>query len=165
MRVIDMVRVAADTIRPHPQNWRSHPDGQRTALRAMLREIGFADVLLGRRCRDEAGEEFIQLLDGHLRREEMAGHEVPVVLLDLTDEEAAKLLITLDPLAAMSEADPGNLRELMESIQTEDEDVAGLVTLIAEQLDIIPAVEPEKNRPPKSETQHECPACGYTWSK
>jgi ParB-like chromosome segregation protein Spo0J len=156
MRVIEMVRVPASRLRPHPDNWKAHPDGQRLALRAMLRELGFADVLLGRHMTDGG----IEIVDGHLRREEMGEQEVPVVILDLNDDETRKLLITLDPLAAMSEADPGDLRALLDQVQTTDQEVAELLTKIAEQFEVLPQLEPVKP-PPKQRGSKEivCPYC------
>ena len=39
------------------------------------------------------------LIDGHLRAETAPDMMVPVLVLDVTEEEADKLLLTLDPLA------------------------------------------------------------------
>ncbi len=64
-RVKEFRRVAAKELRPHPRNWRTHPAGQRDAMRGVLAEIGFADALLARELPDGS----LQLVDGHLRVE------------------------------------------------------------------------------------------------
>ena len=61
------------------------------------------------------------LIDGHLRAETTPDSEVPVLVLDVTAEEADKILLTLDPLAAMAEADSeriGNSRNSQDRRQS-----------------------------------------------
>ena len=100
-RVKELRRVPASQLKENPRNWRDHPEAQQSALAAVLERIGFADVLLARE--DEDGE--LILVDGHLRRGTMGDAPVPVVVLDITADEADELLLTLDPIAAMAEAD------------------------------------------------------------
>ena len=100
-RIIDFRRVPASELIPHPKNWRMHPNAQRDVLRAVLGEIGFADAVIARETPDG-----LQLIDGHLRQEPMGDAPVPVLVLDLDETEADLLLATLDPLAAMADADP-----------------------------------------------------------
>jgi len=38
---------------------------------------------------------------------------VPVLVLDVTEDEADKILLTLDPLAAMAEADADRVKSLL----------------------------------------------------
>ena len=64
-----------------------HPKAQADALRGLLCEIGYADALLARET-----PEGLQLIDGHLRAETTPDVEVPVLILDVTEEEADKLL-------------------------------------------------------------------------
>ena len=52
---------------------------------------------------------------------------MPVLVLDLTEAEADKLLITLDPLAAMAEADSEKIKALVETVSTDDEAVKELL--------------------------------------
>ena len=100
-RIKELRRVRADLLRPNPKNWRTHPPAQRDALRGVLAEVGYADALLARELPDGT----LELIDGHLRAETTPQMEVPVLVLDLTDDEAAKLLVLLDPLAAQAETD------------------------------------------------------------
>jgi ParB-like chromosome segregation protein Spo0J len=110
-------RVPAADLRPHARNWRRHPAAQREALRAVLEEVGFADALLARELSDGS----LELVDGHLRAETAADEEVPVLILDLTEEEADKLLALLDPLAALAETDRDALADLVERIETDSQ--------------------------------------------
>lgn len=93
-RVVELVRVRAGDLQAKPSNWRRHPDGQRSALRALLREIRCADALLARRDGDH-----LVLIDGHVRRSLDQDQVIPVLVLDVSEEEADTLLATIDPLA------------------------------------------------------------------
>lgn len=127
-RVVELVRVPASELRANPKNWRRHPQAQRAALRGLLEEVGFADALLARR--DDDGQ--LVLIDGHLRREESAPDaELPVLILDVTEEEADKILLTLDPLASMAEPDPDAVAELLRGITTSSGAVEALLDRIA----------------------------------
>jgi hypothetical protein len=57
--------------------------------------------------------------------------EVPVLIVDLNDEEADKLLLTLDPLASMAEADQQKVMALLETVRTDSQAVASLLERIA----------------------------------
>jgi hypothetical protein len=95
---------------------------QARALRALLSEIGYADARIARELPD--GQ--LQLIDGHLRAETRPDVEVPVLVLDVSEEEADKLLLTLDPLAAMAETDAERVKALLETVRTDDEAVQEL---------------------------------------
>lgn len=113
-RIKELRRVPARELRPNPKNWRTHPKEQQDALRGVLAEIGFADALLARVDADGG----LILIDGHLRAETAADELVPVLILDVDEAEAAKILATLDPLGAMAEADGGKLKDLLDEIET-----------------------------------------------
>src|SRR5271163_3661464 len=100
-RVRELRRVKAKDLLPNRKNWRVHPKAQASALRGLLAEVGYADALIARELSDGK----LQLIDGHLRAETTPNAMVPVLVLDVTEEEADKLLLTLDPLAALAEAD------------------------------------------------------------
>jgi ParB-like chromosome segregation protein Spo0J len=122
-RIRELRRVKASRLRPHPRNWRTHPAVQRDALRGVLAEIGYADALLARELPDGS----LQLIDGHLRAEITPEMEVPVLVLDLDDREAAKLLALHDPLAGLAEADHDVLSELLQQVETENEAVRAML--------------------------------------
>ena len=122
-RIVGLVRVPARQLRPHPKNWRRHPSHQRQALQGLLEEVGYADALLARRLPDGS----LELIDGHLRAEITPDLHVPVLVLDLDEQEAAKLLALLDPLAALAEPDEQVLQQLLAEVQTQDEAVQAVL--------------------------------------
>jgi DNA modification methylase len=93
------------------------------ALRDLLAEIGYADALLARELPDGR----LMLIDGHLRAETTPAATVPVLVLDVSDEEADKLLLTLDPLAAMAESDSARITALLETVRTDSDAVRSLL--------------------------------------
>ena len=92
-------RVRAGDLVPHEFNFRTHPETQRAALAALYREVGFARSLLAYELPDGR----LKLIDGHLRRDIDPDMEVDVEVLDVTEEEARTLLLSIDPLAALAE--------------------------------------------------------------
>jgi len=58
---------------------------------------------------------------------------VPVLLLDVSEEEADKILLTLDPLAGMAESDSERLQALLNNVRTDSKAVEQLFARIAEQ--------------------------------
>ncbi len=104
----------ASELIPNPKNWRTHPQAQQDAIRGALSEIGYASALLARET--DAG---LMLIDGHLRAETTPDEIVPVLVLDVDEAEADKLLATFDPLSAMADADAGKLDALLKSIETD----------------------------------------------
>ena len=118
-RVVELRRVPAAELRANPKNWRRHPQGQVRALTSVLQQVGYADALLARET-----PEGLELIDGHLRAEITPEQEVPVLVLDVDQEEADLILATLDPLAAMAEADGEALEALLSSVAIDSEDLA-----------------------------------------
>jgi ParB-like chromosome segregation protein Spo0J len=122
-------RVKASSLVPHPQNWRTHPAAQRRALENLLAEVGFVGTLLAWELPDGR----LQLLDGHLRRETLGEEEVDVTVVDLSPAEAAKVLATFDPLAAMAEADERQLAELLREVQSQSGAVNEMLEALAKE--------------------------------
>ncbi len=113
-RVRELRRIRAGDLVPNPKNWRRHGAAQASALEGILAEIGYADALLVRELDDGR----LMLIDGHLRAETTPDIEVPVLLLDVDQEEADKLLATLDPMAAMAQTDAERFKALLATVQT-----------------------------------------------
>jgi hypothetical protein len=117
-RVKELRRVPASELRANPKNWRTHPPAQEAAMRGILEDIGFADAMIARETDDG-----LELIDGHLRQEVMGDQPVPVLIVDVTEEEADKMLLTLDPLAAMARPDQDQLLSLLKSVEIESDAV------------------------------------------
>ena len=115
-RVRELRLVRARDLVPNPKNWRRHPRAQREALRALLAEQGYVDALLVRELPDGR----FMLVNGHLRAEITPDTIVPVLVLDVTEEEADKILLTFDPLATMAEADAERIKTLLQTVQNSD---------------------------------------------
>jgi DNA modification methylase len=128
-RVRELRRVKASELVPNPKNWRRHPKEQAAALKGLLAEVGYADALIARELPDGR----LMLIDGHLRAETTKNAMVPVLVLDVTEAEADKLLLTLDPLAAMAQADQEQVRALLETVRTDSQAVAALLERVAGQ--------------------------------
>jgi hypothetical protein len=108
-RVKELRRVKAGELVPNPRNWRTHPPEQHDALRGVLAEVGYAGALLVREL--EGGQ--LQLIDGHLRAETTPDAVVPVLVLDVDEQEAIKILVTHDPLAGLAGADVERLNDAL----------------------------------------------------
>ena len=126
-RVLELRRVPARDLLPDPRNWREHPTAQREALKGLLAEVGFAGALLARET-----EHGLMLVDGHLRAEVTPDTEVPVLVLDVDEKEAAKLLASFDPLSAMAGADDERLAALLKSVETDSEAVRKMLADLSE---------------------------------
>ena len=126
-RIKDFRRVRARDLLPNPKNWRSHPAAQQDALRGLFAELGYCDALLARELPDGG----LMLIDGHLRCDTTPDMEVPVLVLDVTQAEADKLLATLDPLTCLAEADRDALLTLLASVDTDSAAVQSLLSDLA----------------------------------
>jgi DNA modification methylase len=126
-RIKELRRVPAIELVPNPKNWRRHPKAQADALRELLSEVGYADALLARELPDRR----LMIIDGHLRAETTPDSIVPVLVLEVTEEEADKILLTLDPLAAMAESDAERIEALLTTVRTDSSAVQELLKRIA----------------------------------
>jgi DNA modification methylase len=122
-RIVDIAEVPPDDLVANPANWRSHPKEQRDALAAALDEVGWvAQVVVNRRSGN--------LIDGHLRVDlALARGEptVPVVYIDVSEEEERLILATLDPLAAMAQAEASQLKALLDGLDPHDEGLRAML--------------------------------------
>lgn len=163
-RIKELRYVRAGDLAPDERNWRLHPESQTSAVRAMLDRVGWADALIARES--EAG---LVLVDGHLRAGLDADAKVPVLVTDLSEDEAGEVLATLDPLAAMAEIDGPALDDLLNTIDmgldTDFANVLGDVRAFAD-LGPMPDFQPVSvSDQPRldQKKQVECPACGHTF--
>jgi hypothetical protein len=122
-RIVEHRRVKAGSLRPHPSNWRTHPVAQQAAIRASLKEIGFARSLLAY----NDPEWGLTLIDGHLRQEIQGNSLVDIEIVDLTRDEARKLLATLDSVGGMAGRDDEKLAALVAEIEAESQAFADLL--------------------------------------
>lgn len=123
-RIVSVGEVDPTTLLANPANWRIHPDNQREALRGSLDRVGWVErVMVNQRTG------FV--IDGHLRVAMAIARKqqsIPVSYVDLTPDEEAFVLATLDPIAALAETDSEMLRALAEAV---DFDNAALEDMLA----------------------------------
>lgn len=130
-RVKKLVHVRASKLLPSIWNWRTHPEKQREVLRDVLGEIGIAGAVVAR----EVSEGKYELIDGHLRQEElkaMGDQKVPVLVLDVTEEEAFKLLASYDPISALAQTDQEKFSALLKKFDTNSKPLASLFSEVGQ---------------------------------
>ena len=111
----------------NPRNWRTHPGAQRDALRGSLSEVGWVQQILINRTTGH-------VVDGHARVEEAisaGAATVPVLYVELSDEEERLVLATLDPIGAMAERDDERLTELIADLDAGDPGLQELLDSLA----------------------------------
>jgi len=127
-RIKELRRVKASELRPSPRNWRTHNTAQKDVLRGVLAEIGMADALLARELPDGT----LELIDGHCRADVDSNMTWPVLILDVNEDEANKLLVTIDPLAAMAGADAAKLDGLLKDMAIDNDSVKLMLQELAQ---------------------------------
>jgi DNA modification methylase len=151
-RVKELRRVPASELLANPKNWRMHPEAQRAALRGVLEEIGFADAMIARETANG-----LELIDGHLRRDVMGDQKVPVLVVDVTAQEAEKMLLTFDPLSMMAHADTDQLVSLLADNPFESQAVRDMLEALANgERDVMPDLsEPVEDPGPEIDRAEE----------
>jgi hypothetical protein len=122
-RIVGSGEEQLDQIMFNPRNWRIHPLSQQDALKGVLEEVGWVQqVIVNKRTGN--------LIDGHLRCQ-LAAREgaktIPVVYVDVSEDEEALVLATLDPIGAMAATDKQKLEDLTKNIQSDNEKVNQLI--------------------------------------
>lgn len=141
-RIIDFRRVSAAELRENPNNFRTHPRKQKEAMLGVLNDVGWADAVLAREV-----DGVLELIDGHLRADIANGEQLPVLVLDVNDAEAAEILATHDPIAAMAGQDDEKLDAVLRQFNTGDEALQGMLSNLAG-IKPDPVTEDEAPEPP-----------------
>lgn len=121
-RIKGLRQVKASQLVPNPKNWRTHPAAQQNALKGLLAEVGIVGAVIARKLPDGT----FQIVDGHLRAETLPDQVVPVLEVDLTDEEVDKVLASYDAIGDLAGTDQEKLDELLAGIETESEALQAL---------------------------------------
>ncbi len=180
-RIRGLARLPASRLRPAGRNFRTHDDRQRRVLRGLLTELGVVGAVLvwvpdeaaRKRLRATPEDKFdkwlanydgvLELIDGHMRADELKAVSIPVLVTDLDEAEAAKALATFDAVSDFAGTDSALLAELLSSIGKAADD--GTEELLA----TLRKAEP---KPPADfpvfdasiPVDHTCPKCAYSWS-
>lgn len=157
-RIVGHGEAAPADLVGNPRNWRTHPKAQRDALAGVLDQVGWVqDVIVNKRTG--------YLVDGHARVAVAAQRgeaSVPVVYVDLSEDEELLILATLDPLAAMAEADTEVLADLLAAVTSEDAALTSMLDALAVP-DFSPVGLDEQGK--LDEKKHvTCPECGHDFA-
>lgn len=148
----------------NPDNWRLHPPEQREALSGALNEVGWVQEVI---VNTVTGH----LVDGHERVWQALHNDdamVPYLEVELSPEEEAYALATLDPIGAMAKADAAKLDELLRDVQSGEAGVQAMLAQLAEDTGIVPPDVDFKEYDESVEGEVEyitCPQCGHRWPK
>lgn len=131
-RIRGLARVPGSRLRAADENFRVHDARQRKVLKGLLAEVGIIGAVLAwvpddmARAALRSSQDFaawlagydgpLQLVDGHMRAEELKGQAIPVLVTDLSRAEAAKALATFDAVGDMAGRDAQKLAALLEDV-------------------------------------------------
>lgn len=107
----------------HPLNFRTHPKPQQDALAGAIGDLGWLVPVI-------VNQTTGHVLDGHLRVElalSRSEPSVPVTYVELPAELEAEALLTIDPIAALAQADAQHLDMLLREVVTGDAAVQKLL--------------------------------------
>jgi hypothetical protein len=161
-RIKELRRVPACDLIPNPRNWRTHGKAQAEALQGLLAEVGFAGAVLARET-----PEGLMLIDGHLRSETAGAGIIPVLVLDVTESEADKILATYDPIGAMADSNAEKLDSLLRDVQTGNQALATMLAELAEAAGVIPGTgegQTEEVDVEEFEFDTICPKCKFEFN-
>lgn len=162
-RIKEFKRVKSSELAANPLNWRTHPDHQRKAFRGILDEIGIAGAVVAYQT-----SQGLRLIDGHLRKEEYGKDTpIPVLILDVTEEEANKLLATFDPISDMAGMNNEALNSLLESVAFNSDDVNLLLDSLKKTELPLEAQESSTEEVDVDgfDMEHKCPRCGFEFNE
>jgi hypothetical protein len=118
-RILSYGTAKASTFKANPLNWRKHPARQSKALKGSLDTLGWVQTVV---VNTRTG--FI--VDGHERVEAALRNgdaEVPFITVDLSPEEEAQALLSLDAIAALAQTDATKVDELLRMVDSGNEAV------------------------------------------
>lgn len=127
----------------NPNNWRIHPDDQKKVLGGIFNEVGWVQNIIVNRTTGH-------IIDGHLRAKlaiEKNQKAVPVVYVDLSEEEELLILASLDPIAGLAGTDQEMLDNIIGMVEASDQDLQGFLDgMRSEEEDQSAIVESAKDR-------------------
>ncbi len=116
-RIIGSGTEKPDQLLANPFNWRIHPRQQQVALTDILGDVGWVqNVIVNQRTG--------HVVDGHMRIGVAISEnqdEIPVVYVDLDEEEEQKILASLDPIGAMAITDTESINSLIDGLDLSEQ--------------------------------------------
>ena len=129
------IRSKASELAANPLNWRKHPQRQREAVQASLRELGWVAAVV-------ENVRTGYLIDGHERvwQAMQNDEDVPVLQVDLSEDEEKLALATFDPIGALAEADADALDALLREVNTGEAALQELLAELAEDAGVLDVI-------------------------
>lgn len=158
-RIIGYGTKAADQFEANPLNYRKHPQRQRDAVQASLRELGWIGVVVENRTTG-------RLIDGHERvwQALQRNEPVPYIEVELSEDEEKLALATFDPITYMAETDAQTLDALLREVSTGEAALQELLAGMAEDAGIVPPdfapVDASEQPRLDQKAPITCPHCG-----
>jgi len=140
-RIKRLEYLPANQLLANPLNARRHPAKQRDALRGSLDSLGWYDAVI---YNQRTG----YLVDGHARVEEQLTKDdsatIPVLVVDLSEEEEAQALASHDWIAHLAEYDKQVLDDLLRTFNSDDERVQTMLSEMADEFNLFELQEIEE---------------------
>jgi|SRR3990167_1717388 len=115
-RIVSLEVMDVSALLDNEGNFRVHPINQSLIMKAAVEEVGIASPLIV--YRSERNNWQLTIIDGHLRKG--FGGKWPVIITDLNDSEADKVLATHDRIGLLAQEDEIQLNKLLETFEFED---------------------------------------------
>tara|TARA_R110000824_G_scaffold24304_2_gene85796 strand:- start:2918 stop:3433 length:516 start_codon:yes stop_codon:yes gene_type:complete len=155
---------APDQLLANPFNWRVHPKAQQDVMTSILSKVGWVQNVI-------VNQNTGHVVDGHMRASVAISNnekEIPVIYVDLTEQEEKAILSVLDPIGAMAGTDREMLDSLVDDVSLTDDALAELIASVTTK-DF--SLQREHDSPEEFEefdehmsTDYSCPKCHYAWS-
>jgi hypothetical protein len=132
-RIIGYATKPADQFTANPLNYRKHPQRQREAVNASLRELGWISTVVENVTTGN-------VIDGHERiwQALQRNEDVPYLQVELSEAEERLALAVFDPTTNMAETDAAILDDLLRDVNTGEAALQALLAELAEGAGITP---------------------------
>lgn len=126
-RIVGEGEESPSNLLANPSNFRRHPVAQFKALEGVLDEVGWIQRVIVNKATGN-------IVDGHARVElaiRRSEPTIPVLYVELTENEEKLILATLDPITGLAFHDDQMLADLLAEIETDNESVAEFLATLA----------------------------------
>jgi len=160
-RIIGYDTKPADQFTANPLNYRKHPQRQRDAVNASLRELGWISTVVENVTTGN-------VIDGHERiwQALQRNEDVPYLKVELSEAEERLALAVFDPITNMAETDAETLDALLQEVNTGEAALQQLLAELAADASVIPPEFKEYDETVAEDVEMiECPHCGKSFPK
>lgn len=155
-------------LKPHPRNYRDHPEVQLAHIRASIEEHGFyRNVVTARDGTVLAGHGVVEVCRA------LGVEEVPAVRLPIDPDspQAIKVLTGDNSIGGLAYDDAQELSNILQELMDAgdllgtgyDEEMVESMTALSESFDGVAPADFSEFGDEDIEMKHTCPKCGYEW--